>query len=81
VQSRINRRYRQLMALERMSLGDLSAQQRALLIERLGQIEKAVIELKIPGSHAEQMYLLRQHMHFVRENLARQGLGPTAEAA
>jgi TRAP-type uncharacterized transport system substrate-binding protein len=71
IKSRVNRRYRQLMALERQSLGDLSPAQRALLIDRLGQIEKAVIALKIPGSHAEHLYVLREHMQFVRENLTR----------
>ena len=71
VQRRINRRYRQLMALERQSLGVLSPEQRAALIEGLAQIEKAVIAHKIPGSHAEQLYVLREHMQFVRENLAR----------
>jgi TRAP-type uncharacterized transport system substrate-binding protein len=71
IKSRIDRRYRQLMALERSSLGDLSAQHRAVLIERLAQIENSVIALKIPGSHAESLYVLREHVQFVRENLAR----------
>jgi TRAP-type uncharacterized transport system substrate-binding protein len=71
LKSRIDRRYRQLMALERSSLVDLSAQQRAALLDRLAQIEKSVIALKMPGSHAEPLYVLREHMQFVRENLAR----------
>jgi TRAP-type uncharacterized transport system substrate-binding protein len=71
IKRRIDRRYRQLMALERRSLEDLSSEQRALLLDRLAQIEKSVIALKIPGSHAEPLYVLRQHMQFVRENLAR----------
>jgi len=71
VQRRINRRYRQIMALERQSLGALSPEQRAALIEGLAQIEKSVIAHKIPGSHAGQLYVLREHMQFVRENLAR----------
>jgi TRAP-type uncharacterized transport system substrate-binding protein len=71
IKSRIDRRYRELMALERHSLGDLSAEQRAVLIDRLSQIEKSVIALKMPGSHAEPLYVLRQHLQFVRENLAR----------
>lgn len=68
---RINRRYAQLMALERESLGDLSPQQRAVLIDQLAHIERAVIALKMPGSHANQLYVLRQHMQFVRGNLDR----------
>jgi hypothetical protein len=59
------------MALERSSLGELSPDQRASLIERLAQIEKSVIALHMPGSHAEPLYVLRQHMQFVRENLLR----------
>jgi hypothetical protein len=69
IKSRIDRRYRLLMALERQSLGELSQEQRRVLIARLAEIEKSVIDLKIPGSHAERMYVLRQHMRFVRENL------------
>jgi TRAP-type uncharacterized transport system substrate-binding protein len=71
IKSRIDRRYHELMALERSSLGDLSPDQRASLIERLAQIEKSVIALHMPGSHAEPLYVLRQHMQFVRENLLR----------
>jgi TRAP-type uncharacterized transport system substrate-binding protein len=71
LKSRIDRRYRQLMALERSSLGDLSAHQRAVVLDRLAQIEKSVITLRMPGSHAEPLYVLRQHMQFVRENLTR----------
>jgi hypothetical protein len=71
IKSRIDRRYRQLMALERQSLEDLTPEHRALLVTRLAQIEKSVISLKMPGSHAEQLYVLRQHMQFVRENLSR----------
>jgi TRAP-type uncharacterized transport system substrate-binding protein len=71
VTSRINRRYKQLMALERQSLGDLSPEKRSALIDRVAQIEKSVIAVKMPGSHAEQLYVLREHLQFVRENLAR----------
>jgi TRAP-type uncharacterized transport system substrate-binding protein len=71
IKSRIDRRYRQLMALERHSVGDLSSEQRAVFIDRLAQIEKSVIALKMPGSHAEPLYVLREHIQFVRENLAR----------
>jgi hypothetical protein len=71
LKGRIDRRYRQLMALERHSLGVLSSEQRAALIDRLAQIEQSVIALKMPGSHAEPLYVLREHIQFVRENLAR----------
>ena len=71
IMRRINRRYGELMALERESLGDLSAAQRVRLFDRLAQIETSVIGLEVPGSHANQLYVLREHMQFVRENLAR----------
>jgi hypothetical protein len=32
-------------------------------------IERSIIALKIPGSHAEQAYQLRQHLKFVHSNL------------
>jgi len=70
VQSRINRRYHELMALERQTLGSVSPEERAALLTRLAQIEKAVIALKIPGSHAQAVYALREHMKFVHDKLA-----------
>lgn len=71
ISARVSRRYQQLMAVERESLGKLSPEQRQRLIAKLAEIENAVIALKMPGSHAEQTYVLRQHMQFVRENLSR----------
>lgn len=70
IRRRINRRYGQLMALERQSLGHFTAEQRTALLEQLQRIEKSVIALKMPGSHAIQLYGLRQHMQFVRDKLA-----------
>jgi TRAP transporter TAXI family solute receptor len=71
VDARIHRRYGELMALERESLGALSPERRAALLERLDEIERSVILRKIPGSHAEQIYQLREHIRFVRRNLNR----------
>ena len=71
VDARIHRRYGELMALEREALGELTAERRAALIERLEEIERSVILRKIPGSHAEQLYQLREHMEFVRRTLSR----------
>jgi len=72
INRRIHRRYGELMALERESLGRLSDERRAALLEQLRQIETAVIRRRIPPSHAEQLYLLRQHIGFVRESLTRE---------
>jgi len=74
IDSRIHRLYGELMALERDTLGDLSPDKRAALIDRLLKIENSVIARKMPGSHADQMYNLRHHINLVRERLARSGL-------
>ncbi|HTX05630.1 MAG TPA: TAXI family TRAP transporter solute-binding subunit [Steroidobacteraceae bacterium] len=76
VDSRIHRRYGELMALERESLGELTPQRHAALVGRLEEIERAVILRKIPGSHAEQLYQLREHIGFVRRNLSRPATHP-----
>lgn len=69
INRRIHRRYGELMALERKALGPLSDEERAALLERLEHIEKSVIRDKTPGSHAEQLYVLREHISFVRAKL------------
>ncbi|HXS22136.1 MAG TPA: TAXI family TRAP transporter solute-binding subunit [Steroidobacteraceae bacterium] len=71
VDARIHRRYGELMALERESLEKLTPERRAALLERLEEIERAVILRKIPGSHAEHLYQLREHIEFVRMTLDR----------
>jgi TRAP-type uncharacterized transport system substrate-binding protein len=83
VDARIHRRYGELMALERESLGDLTPERCTALLERLEEIERSVILRKIPGSHAEQIYQLREHMEFVRRTLSRAmaRLAPQAQAA
>jgi len=67
---RIYRRYSELMALERAAFGHNTPKERADLLRRLDEIEKRVITLKLPGSFADQVYLLRTHINFVRTRLA-----------
>lgn len=81
VNSRIHRRYGELMALERESLERLTPERRAALLERLDEIERSVILRKIPGSHAEQLFQLREHIRFVRRNLNRSTARVPGEAA
>jgi TRAP-type uncharacterized transport system substrate-binding protein len=69
IHSRIYRRYGELMALERAALEDVSPEQRAALLDRLADIERSVIASKIPGAYADQLYILRQHIKFVRDRL------------
>lgn len=70
IRARIYRRYGELMALERAALGPLSSEDRAALLGRLNEIEKSAITGKIPGSFAEEAYLLRRRIKFVRKRLS-----------
>jgi hypothetical protein len=69
IDSRIHHRYGELMELERQTLGPLSDERRAEMLQQLEAIEKSVISRKMPGSHAEQVYVLREHIDFVRKKL------------
>jgi TRAP-type uncharacterized transport system substrate-binding protein len=69
IDTRIHHRYGELMQLERETLGTLTDERRKELLERLAAIEKLVITRKMPGSHAEQVYILREHIDFVRKKL------------
>jgi hypothetical protein len=80
IRRRIHRRYGELMAIEREALaGNMSEEWRAELLERVDEIERATIKVKIPGSHAEALYALRQHLEFVRNRLAHVGAAAGAE--
>jgi hypothetical protein len=57
------------MELERQALETLSDERRAELLKQLETIEKSVISRRMPGSHAEQVYVLREHIDFVRRKL------------
>jgi hypothetical protein len=67
---RIYRRYGELMALERVTFGPMTSEQRADLLRRLDEIERRVMTVKLPGSFADQVYVLRQHIQFVRSRIA-----------
>ena len=70
IRRRIHRRYGELMALERAALAPvLTPEERAALLVRLDEIEKAVITGKIPASFADQTYVLREHIAFARARL------------
>jgi hypothetical protein len=69
ISRRIHRRYADLIALERETLSVDGATDRARLATRLEHIDKAVINLKVPPSFANQVYVLREHIKFVRERL------------
>jgi TRAP-type uncharacterized transport system substrate-binding protein len=69
VKSRIYRWYGSLIAIERSALSEHSATERASLIERLDAIEESVNGLKMPLAYADQFYVLREHIGFVRRRL------------
>jgi hypothetical protein len=82
IRTRIYRRYGELMALERAALAPVSPAERAALLARLNEIEKSAITGKIPGSFADETYVLRQHIKFVRERLSQtDDASPAASAA
>jgi TRAP-type uncharacterized transport system substrate-binding protein len=70
VKSRIYRWYGALIAIERSALSEHSAEERATLIERLDTIEESVNGLKMPLAYADQFYVLREHIGFVRQRLS-----------
>jgi hypothetical protein len=69
INARLYRRYGELMALERVALGETTREQRAELLKRLDEIEKRIVTGKLPASIAEQLYVLRRHIHFVRSRI------------
>ena len=71
IRARIFRRYGQLMAVERAMLSQAVPEQQEELLKRVDEIEKAVIGVRIPSSFADEVYVLRAHVHFVRDRLAR----------
>lgn len=70
VRLRIVRWYRALLALEQDLEMDMPPGLRDELLVRLDRIEDAVNKMKIPASFAEQFYVLRGDIAFVRGRLA-----------
>lgn len=69
VRSRLYRWYGALLALERDILAQPEPEKREDLLRRLDAIEQGVNRLKIPLSFADQFYVLRGHISFVRSRL------------
>jgi TRAP-type uncharacterized transport system substrate-binding protein len=70
MQMRINRWYRELLALERRLPSDGAPDKRERLMTQLGHIEEEVNKMKVPASFADQFYGLRGHILFVRERIS-----------
>ena len=69
VRSRIYRWYGTLIALERNTLSKPDPAARQEMQKRLDEIESAVNKIKVPLAFADQFYVLREHIRFVRERL------------
>jgi hypothetical protein len=70
VKSRIYRWYGALIAIEREAISGPDTAQRDALIDRIDAIENAVNRMKMPLAFADQFYVLREHIGFVRERLS-----------
>ncbi len=66
IKSRIYRCYGTLIGLERDMLLQSAPEEKKQLVKRLDEIESEVSAMKIPLAYAEQFYVLRDHIHFVR---------------
>jgi TRAP-type uncharacterized transport system substrate-binding protein len=71
VKSRIYRWYGALIAIERSALDETAGEEeRAASMAKLVEIEAAVNRLKMPLAYADQFYVLREHIGFVRARMA-----------
>ena len=66
---RIYRWYRLLLVVEQDLIAHLTPEKRTELLGRLDRIEEEVNKMKVPASFADQFYVLRGHINFVRERL------------
>jgi TRAP-type uncharacterized transport system substrate-binding protein len=69
VRQRIYGRYGELMAIEREAFGTTTPERRAELMKRLDDFEARVVNLRLPGWWADELYVLKSHIGFVRRRL------------
>lgn len=69
MRSRIFKWYGALMTIERQVLANPNADEQLKLIHRIDAIESAVNDMKTPVSFADQLYVLRDHVRSVRQQL------------
>ena len=69
IRSQICRWYRALLALEHELPTQTAPGKREEMLKRLDQIERIVHNMKVPASFADQFYVLRGHISFVRNRL------------
>jgi hypothetical protein len=73
VKARIYRWYGALIRLEREALMNSTPEQPEQMLKQLDEIEKGVNNMKVPLAFADQFYVLREHIRFVRDRLSRHG--------
>ncbi len=76
IRLRIYRWYRVLLALERNMVAHLEPEKRDEMLMRLDHIEESVNTMKVPASFADQFYVLRGHISFVRDRLMKKTAPP-----
>ncbi len=69
VQSKIHRRYRELLSVEHDFLSERDSKKQDLLRKHFDRIDEAVNKMRIPPSFADQFYGLRGHIDYVRQLL------------
>jgi hypothetical protein len=70
VRSRIYRYYGALIAVERGAMKLTSEDERRALLVELDYIEESLNTLKMPLAHVDALYVLREHIGFVRARLS-----------
>jgi TRAP transporter TAXI family solute receptor len=73
VRSRIYRVYGKLIALERGMLSRPGPGEREKMLQQLDDIEAEVNRMKMPLAFADQFYVLRDHIGFVRDRYSNRG--------
>jgi NMT1-like family len=75
VKARIYRWYGALIGLERDALRNSAPERRKEMLKRLDDIENGVKNMKMPLTFADQFYVLREHIRFVRDRLTTSASG------
>jgi len=71
IRMRIFRWYRALLVLERDLVANAGSGEQEEILRRLAHIEEQVNKMKVPASFADQFYVLRGHIDFVRGRLVK----------
>ena len=73
IRSRTYRWYGKLISLERSILSRPTPEERGRILKQLDDIETEVNKMKVPLAFADQFYVLRDHISFVRDRYSKSG--------